>query len=74
MAIVVAVCLAALAGWYAINGLLVLFPDAGWSIVATGMAVETGEVFVAGYVARAWNDTAWPCGSPCRGSSSCCPC
>jgi hypothetical protein len=48
MAIVVAVCLVALAGWYAINGLLVLFPGAGWSIVATRMAVETGEVFVAG--------------------------
>jgi len=49
MAIVVAICSAALAGWYAINGLLVLFPGAGWSTLATGIAVEAGKVFVAGY-------------------------
>jgi hypothetical protein len=41
--------LAALAGRYAINGQLVLFPGAGWSIVATGIAVAAGKVFVAGY-------------------------
>jgi hypothetical protein len=34
-------------------------PGAGWSIVATGIAVEIGEVLVAGDVARTWNGTAW---------------
>jgi hypothetical protein len=47
-------------GWYAVNGLLVLFPGAGWSIVATAIAVESGQLFVAGYVAHTWNGIAWP--------------
>lgn len=29
------------------------------AVTATGIAVESGKVFVAGYVARTWNGTGW---------------
>jgi len=56
----VAVCLAALAGWYAINGLLVLFPGAGWSHGAQGSRWKPGRSSSLATWPSTWNATGWP--------------
>ena len=54
-----AVCLAAVAAWFSIRGMVVLFPGAPFSVVAMAVAMEAAKLVTAGWLARRWRMTAW---------------
>lgn len=51
-----ALSLSAVAAFYAITGLLTLFPTAGLSIVIMGIALELGKLVAASWLYRNWNN------------------
>jgi hypothetical protein len=51
-----ALSLSAVAAFYAITGLLTLFPTAGLSIVIMGIALELGKLVSASWLYRNWNN------------------
>ena len=54
-----AVGLAAVAAWFSIRGMVVLFPGAPLSVVAMAVAMEAAKLVTAGWLARRWRVTAW---------------
>jgi hypothetical protein len=54
-----AVGLAAVAAWFSIRGMVVLFPGAPLSVVAMAVAMEAAKLVTAGWLARRWRMTAW---------------
>jgi hypothetical protein len=54
-----AVGLAAVAAWFSIRGMGVLFPGAPLSVIAMAFAMETAKLVTAGWLARRWRVTAW---------------
>jgi hypothetical protein len=53
-----AIGLAAVAAWFSIGGMVVLFPGARLSVVAMA-AMEAAKLVTAGWLARRWRMTAW---------------
>src|SRR5258708_386587 len=51
--------LAAVAAWFSIRGMLVLFPGAPLSAVAMAVATEAAKLVATGWAARRWRMTAW---------------
>lgn len=51
-----ALSLSSVAAFYAITGLLTLFPTAGLSIVIMGIALELGKLVAASWLYRNWNN------------------
>jgi hypothetical protein len=58
-AYVAAIGLAAVAAWFSIRGMVVLFPGAPLSVVAMAFAMEAAKLVTAGWLARRWRVTAW---------------
>jgi hypothetical protein len=54
-----AIGLAAVAAWFSIRGMVVLFPGAPLSVVAMAVAMEAAKLVTAGWLARRWRVTAW---------------
>jgi len=54
-----AVGLAAVAAWFSIRGMVVLFPGAPLSVVAMTLAMEAAKLVTAGWLARRWRMTTW---------------
>ena len=54
-----AVGLAAVAAWFSIRGMVVLFPGAPLSVVAMTVAMEAAKLVTAGWLARRWRMTTW---------------
>jgi hypothetical protein len=54
-----AIGLAAVAAWFSIRGMVVLFPGAPLSVVAMAFAMEAAKLVTAGWLARRWRMTAW---------------
>jgi hypothetical protein len=57
-AYIAAVGLAAVAAWFSIRGMAVLFPGAPLSAVAMALAMETAKLATAGWLAGRWRVTA----------------
>jgi hypothetical protein len=54
-----AIGLAAVAAWFSVRGMVVLFPGAPLSVVAMAVAMEAAKLVTAGWLARRWRMTAW---------------
>jgi len=55
LALVVALCLSAVSGYYSIVGLTALFAAAFWPVVIMGTALEAGKLVTASWLYRNWN-------------------
>jgi hypothetical protein len=53
-AYLVAISLAAVAAWFSIHGMIVLFPGAPTAIVAMGVAMEVGKLVSVAFLAHQW--------------------
>jgi hypothetical protein len=51
--------LAAIAAWFSLKGLAVLFPGAPYEIVAMGAIMETAKLVACGWPAGAWRHVPW---------------
>jgi hypothetical protein len=51
--------LAAVAAWFSIRGMVVLFPGAPPSVVAMAVAMQASRLVTAGSLGRRWRMTAW---------------
>jgi len=54
LALVVALCLSAVSGYYSIVGLTTLFASAFWPVVVMGSALEAGKLVTASWLYRNW--------------------
>jgi hypothetical protein len=52
--------LAAIAAWFSLKGLAVLFPGAPHEIVVMGAIMEAAKLIACGWLARAWRHVPWP--------------
>jgi MarR family len=54
-----AIGLAAVAGYFSIRGMTVLFPGAPTAIVVMGVAMEAGKLATVAWLARHWRASSW---------------
>jgi hypothetical protein len=59
LAYAVAVGLAAIAAWFSLRGLAVLFPGAPHEIVVMGAIMEAAKLVACGWLAGAWRHVPW---------------
>jgi MarR family len=59
LAYAVACGLAAIAAWFSLKGLRVLFPGAAYEIVVMGAIMEAAKLIACGWLAGAWRDVSW---------------
>jgi hypothetical protein len=59
LAYAVAVGLAAIAAWFSLKGLAVLFPGAPHEIVVMGAIIEAAKLIACGWLAGAWRHVPW---------------
>jgi hypothetical protein len=59
LAYAVAVGLAAVAAWFSLKGLVVLFPGSSREIVVMGAIMEASKLVACGWLAGAWRDVPW---------------
>jgi hypothetical protein len=60
LAYAVACGLAAIAAWFSLKGLAVLFPGAPHEIVVMGAIMEGAKLVACGWLAGAWRHVPWP--------------
>jgi hypothetical protein len=49
----------AVAAWFSVNGMVLLFPAAGSPIVVMAIAMEFAKLIVAGWLVSRWRETFW---------------
>src|SRR5262249_46511353 len=59
LAYAVAVGLAAIAAWFSLKGLAVLFPGSPTAVVVMGVLMEAAKLIAAGWLAGAWREVPW---------------
>src|SRR5262249_7606000 len=59
LAYLVAISLAAIAAYFSISGMIVLFPGAPGAIVTMGVVMEAAKLVTVAFLAHQWRTLAW---------------